>query len=135
MEKKFRVWNKKTNDWHKTELPFYGFHIFGECTLVCPPKLEDLEHLEIEQFLFTDYKERDAYENDVVKLHLFGFNGSETEHEFVGILELRELGVWFETGDNNSEGDNMSGYIAAMYGLHEESFEVLGRVKNKLVEL
>ena len=58
-----------------------------------------MEHLEIEQFLFTDYKERDAYENDVVKLHLFGFNGSETEHEFVGILELRELGVWFETGD------------------------------------
>ena len=51
---KFRAWNKKTKEWHgasdPNNLTFYGFHIFGECALLCAPKVEDLQYLEITQF-------------------------------------------------------------------------------------
>jgi len=67
IDKKFRAWDKKNKRWFKTELPFYGFHIFGECTLVCPPSLDDLEHLEITQFIgIEDGNGKDIYGGDYV---------------------------------------------------------------------
>lgn len=82
---KFRAWNKKTNNWHKTELPFYGFHLFGECTLVCPPSIDDLEHLETTQFTgYEDTDGKDCYIDD------FMSNNFKTDKEVIRQVVLHE---------------------------------------------
>ena len=67
---KFRAWDKPANDWLETELKFYGFHLFGECTLLCPPSMVSLCNVEIDQFTgMQDKNGIDVYEGDLIELH------------------------------------------------------------------
>jgi hypothetical protein len=70
-----------------------------------------------------DRNDREIFESDKCKIHQFYFAGfGEAEIEMTGVIQIKELGVWFET---THKGDNMSCYVANMYGLHEESFELI----------
>ena len=64
---KFRAWDKKYNRWFETELKFYGFHLFGECTLMCPPNINRLKDIDVMQSTeLTDINGVDVYEGDKV---------------------------------------------------------------------
>lgn len=91
-ELKFRAWNKKTNNWFTTELPFVGFSLFGECTLICPPRVEDLQHIEVTQFTgLTDKNGKEIYEGDIltndVCLWVVVFNKGCFCHKRIGARE------------------------------------------------
>jgi len=108
-ELKFRAWDKKNKCWYETELKFYGFHLFGECTLICPPRAEDLQHLEVDQYTgLHDKNGVETYELDIIlseNMFVVGvpliveyvdgcFRGvmpdKESEHEVRGLKNLTD---------------------------------------------
>ncbi len=77
---KFRAWDRKKREWYgsssENSLTFNGFDIFGECTMVCPPALSDLQHLIVTQFVgFQDKDGKDIYEGDIIEKR--EYNGQE----------------------------------------------------------
>lgn len=65
-----------------------------------------------------------VFQGDRILFHQFLFDGgSEVEHEFKATVELREFGIWLE-----AEEEEDSGYLACMYGVHEESFTPIGNI-------
>jgi uncharacterized phage protein (TIGR01671 family) len=77
------------------------------------------------------------YQGDVVKVHQFLFDGSEIEEDHVGVITYCSECAAFKL--DKIKGDfweKYTGYksfeegapICHFYGLHEESFEVIGNV-------
>ena len=95
---------------------------------------------------YTGLKDKNGteiYEGDILKMHQFLFDGNEYEKETIGVIKWGEYG-WLLSqidgkevneymGHKNGEGET---YLIHFYGLHEESFEVIGNIHDnpELVE-
>lgn len=87
-----------------------------------------------------DKNGKEIYEGDVVRFHQFLFNGTEIEKEGTCVIKSGEY-VWLASHiihDDISEymgytkQDQLDGkaecYFIDLYGLHEDSFEIIGNI-------
>lgn len=90
-----------------------------------------------------DKNDNDIYQGDRIKIHQFLFDGDEYESELTCVIEAGEFG-WIAAQiihDGVSEymgyskEDQLNGivntYLINLYGLHEESFEIIGNIHQK----
>ena len=85
-----------------------------------------------------DKNEKEIYENDVVRVHLFtqelgrNMGVREGEREFIAVIKFNCYGVCLE----NLSDKESSGPLFAYDGFHEESLEVIGNIyENNIDEL
>lgn len=82
---------------------------------------------EMKLMQFTGLKDKNGkeiYEGDIINLHQFLFDGfGEVERENKGEIGIDWYGVHLLT-DKEETGC----YLACAYGLHEESFEIIGNI-------
>jgi uncharacterized phage protein (TIGR01671 family) len=97
-----------------------------------------LEHEDTVVMQFTGLQDKngvDIYEGDMITSHQFLFDGNEVESIIFGVIGSNDFGwtlgriknKFYEdyTGYEPSEGETNLGDF---YGLHEESFEVIGNI-------
>lgn len=80
---RFRIWDAKRNEWYCESNPdaltYYGFGMFGECTLPQRINTADLPHLIVEQFIgITDKNGTDVYTGDIVETDGMEINGQKS---------------------------------------------------------
>lgn len=71
MNFRFRIYNKETSNWHGLDWddpwPYYNFALFGETTLLMPPKLEDLNKFVVERYIgLDDFDDNPVFEGDYI---------------------------------------------------------------------
>ena len=128
---KFRAWDKKNNRWYHTELEFYGFTLLGECMLVCPPRLEDIENIVIQQFTgLKDKHGRDVYEGDVCRFYPFD-EDYLFFHGLAFIDNLRVGGTWeiIRCDNVHPESPEYKGEeILDSSSFWNDDFEIIGHI-------
>lgn len=142
-EIKFRAWDKDENRMihsgtEQNDYPF-SWHIHNTGIEIVEYDGTDWNPLKnIKLMQYTGLKDKNGteiYEGDILKMHQFLFDGNEYEKETIGVIKWGEYG-WLLSqidgkevneymGYKNGEGET---YLIHFYGLHEESFEVIGNI-------
>ena len=141
-EIKFRAWDKEEKFMLQDIQSMYD----GSCNhketeerygwISCFDSFIDNDNYVVMQYTgLTDKNGTEIYEGDILKMHQFLFDGNEYEKETIGVIKWGEYG-WLLSqidgkevneymGYKNGEGET---YLIHFYGLHEESFEVIGNI-------
>lgn len=148
----FRVWDVKKSRFVDTGEIQFSF--YGDTSVKVYPNeilcghIEEYEHDVLNgRFIvqqrtgLKDQNDRNIYKDDVILVHQFLFGGAEIEKEFKGVVvwiaSVGSYGVKVIDQMNNNFLD-YTGYenleemppftFSSLYGLHEESFEVIGNI-------
>lgn len=142
---KYRAWNtEKKNMCYKhedEEQNWFDGVCCSDVEMINSRLNSDLSAYEYMQYIGVDDKNgKEIYEGDIVRIHQFLFDGCEYEKEIIVSIEYMEDMACF--GANLLQAEEIRRYmgyaywykekvvipLCNFYGLHEESFEVIGNV-------
>jgi uncharacterized phage protein (TIGR01671 family) len=112
---KFRVWNRKKNEWEFGYSMMGGFHLFGELHILGYLDIKNFNDYQGEQFTgLKDRNGKEIYEGD--RLKQFPGFGCEWEQR-IGIVEYQGASFWFTFEQQSIILDD-----------HDCQFEIIGNI-------
>lgn len=151
-EIKFRAWDEEKGIILYDDMEDYAFYHDGvnmtEVEMVNKILNYNMDNWDFGYFEFMQYtgikdkNGKEIYEGDIVKIHQFLFDGCEYEKEIIvsieymddmacfgaNLLQAKEIRAYMGYDNKTDKEEKVVVPLCNFYGLHEESFEVIGNI-------